>query len=125
MSRTLSIETLKQDQATGILRLPKHGVLKVGNTNNYIITIPHQSKPKKDFVDKVVAVDIIGFELSREAVDCFNSYVTSLINRNVPFVPLVSIDRATHGIDVVEPLKPHFYMVGSPHYSIFKRQPAQ
>lgn len=123
MSRKLSVETLKTDQATGILRLPGYSVLKVGNTNNYIITIPHPSKPKKDYVDKVITVDIIGFELSKEAVDCFNAYITASINHNAPFISLISVDKINHILDVVEPLKQYFYIVGSSHYSIYKRRP--
>lgn len=125
MSRKLTVETLKPDHATGILRLPRHGVLKVGNTNNYIITIPHPSKPKKDFVDKVVTVDIVGFELSKEAVDCFNAYITTSINNNVPFISLISVDKVNHVVDVVEPLKQYFYIVGTSHYSIYKHEPKQ
>lgn len=125
MSRKLTVEALKPDHATGILRLPGYSVLKVGNTNNYIITIPHQSKPKKDFVDKVVTVDIVGFELSKEAVDCFNAYITTSINNNVPFISLISVDKVNHVLNVVEPLKQYFYIVGTSHYSIYKRQPKQ
>jgi hypothetical protein len=125
MSRKLSVEALRTDRTTGILRLPGHSVSKVGNTNNYIITMPHPSKPKKDFVDKVVSVDIIGFELSKEAVDCFNAYITTSINNNTPFIPFISVDKVNHVRDVVEPLKQYFYVVGSSHYSIYKRQPKQ
>ena len=125
MSRKLTVEALKPDRATGILRLPGHSVLKVGNTNNYIITMPHPSKPKKEFVDKVVTVDIIGFELSKEAVDCFNAYITMTVSAQLPFIPFISVDKVNHTVNVVEPLKQYFYMVGSSHYSIYKHKPKQ